>query len=86
MESVTMGSLSANSEETMSMRLKTELDTLEALTTLIVCAPRGVERDGATNYVNCAEQVIAVVPGHYERIHGRGPGMVGGPVGGNQLE
>lgn len=80
------GALGANSEDSMSLILKDELDLLAAFAAFVVFSPRGNGKDGSTNCVNYAEQVIYSVGGNYTGIHGRRPRLTNGELGGKQLK
>lgn len=80
-DTIRVVALGANREESMSFRLKNELNVQSAFAAFIVFAPREFERRRSTNSVNYAEQVISSVRGNYAGIYSRRPGLSNGALG-----
>lgn len=84
-EAVKYRSLRAITEEGMILRLKVELDVIDAFADLILIAPRTTKGIRTTICVNYAEKLLSSIRGHYAGIHGRRPGLSNGELGGKQF-
>lgn len=69
-DSTRFGSLGANAEEAVELRLQEGLDTFLAFAAFIVFSPRAKSVKHITNSVTYAEKVLSSIRCHYESIHG----------------